>query len=112
MNALIPEAWAQAAAPGGAGAGNIQLILMMLAFAAIFYFLLIRPQQKQLKDHQALLSRLAVGDEIVTTGGLLGRITDVGDTFVTLDLAEGVRGVKVQKAKIASVMPKGTLKKA
>ena len=62
----------------------------------MFYFLLIRPQQKRMKDQQAMLSRLASGDEVVTTGGILGRITEVNDTFVTLEIADGVR-IKVQK---------------
>lgn len=110
MNGLISDAWAQAAP--GAGGGQFQFALLMAAFIALFYFMLIRPQQRRAKEHQTLVSKLAAGDEVVTSGGLLGRITEVGDTFVTLDLAEGVRGVKVQKAKIASLMPKGTLKKA
>lgn len=109
MNALIPAAWAQ----GGSGAGANQLapLLMVVVFVAIFYFLLIRPQQKKAKEHQALVSKLSAGDEIVTTGGILGRITDVGDTFVTLEVADGVR-MKVQKFQVASLMPKGTLKSA
>jgi preprotein translocase subunit YajC len=77
----------------------------------VFYFLLIRPQQKRMKDQQAMLGRLAAGDEVVTTGGILGRITEVNDTFVTLEIADGVR-IKVQKAQITQLMPKGTLKSA
>jgi preprotein translocase subunit YajC len=109
MNALIPDAWAQAT-PGAPG-GQFQFALLMAAFIALFYFMLIRPQQKRAKEHQALVSKLASGDEVVTTGGLLGRVTDVGDTFVTLEIADGVR-VKVQKVQIAQLMPKGTLKSA
>jgi preprotein translocase subunit YajC len=108
MNALIPDAWAQSA-PGGAS--GIAPLLMMGVFIVIFYFLLIRPQQKKAKEHQALLTKLSNGDEVVTTGGLLGRIVDVGDSFITLEVAEGVR-VKVQKFQVASLMPKGTLKSA
>jgi len=84
---------------------------LMAAFIALFYFMLIRPQQRRAKEHQTLVSKLASGDEVVTSGGLLGRITDVGDTFVTLEVAEGVR-VKVQKVQITQLMPKGTLKSA
>ena len=109
MNALIPDAWAQSAAPGGAG--GIAPLLMMVVFIVIFYFLLIRPQQKKAKEHQNLLTRLSAGDEIVTTGGLLGKIVDVGDTFLTVEIADGVK-VKVQKFQVASLMPKGTLKSA
>ena len=109
MNALIPAAWAQSAP--GSGSSQFAPLLMMVVFVVIFYFLLIRPQQKKAKEHQALVSKLSTGDEVVTTGGILGRVTDVGDTFVTLEIADGVR-IKVQKFQIASLMPKGTLKSA
>jgi preprotein translocase subunit YajC len=109
MNGLISDAWAQAA-PGAAG-GQFQFALLMVAFIALFYFMLIRPQQRRAREHQALVSKLAAGDEVVTSGGLLGRITDVGDVFVTLEVADGVR-VKVQKAQVTQLMPKGTLKSA
>jgi preprotein translocase subunit YajC len=109
MNALIPDAFAQGApAPGGFQGAPL---LMMVVFIAIFYFLLIRPQQKKAKEHQNLVSKLAAGDEVVTSGGILGRITDVGDTFVTLEVAEGVR-IKVQRIQIGALVPKGTLKSA
>ncbi|HEY4447806.1 MAG TPA: preprotein translocase subunit YajC [Steroidobacteraceae bacterium] len=109
MNGLITDAWAQAAP--AAGGGSFQFALLMAAFIALFYFMLIRPQQRRAKEHQALLSKLASGDEVVTSGGLLGRVTDVGDTFVTLEVADGVR-VKVQKVQVTQLMPKGTLKSA
>jgi len=84
---------------------------LMAAFIALFYFMLIRPQQRRAKEHQTLVSKLASGDEVVTSGGLLGRITEVGETFVTLEVADGVR-VKVQKVQVTQLMPKGTLKSA
>jgi len=108
MNGLIPDAMAQSAG-GSSPGGQFAPLLMMVVFIAIFYFLLIRPQQKKAKDHQAMVSRLAVGDEVVTGGGLLGKVVEVGDTFVLLEIAEGVR-VKVQKFQVTSLMPKGTLK--
>jgi preprotein translocase subunit YajC len=111
MNALIPAAWAQAAPPGAAPGGSLMTLLFPVALIVIFYFMLIRPQQRKAKEHQALLSKLAAGDEVVTNGGILGRVTDVGDTFITLEIADGVR-VKVQKFQVASLMPKGTLKSA
>lgn len=110
MNGLISDAYAQAAPAAGPG-GQFAPILMMVVFVVIFYFLLIRPQQKKAKEHQALLSKLAAGDEVVTTGGILGKVTDVGDSFITLEIADGVR-VKVQKFQIGSLMPKGTVKSA
>lgn len=109
MNGLISEAWAQAA-PGGAPS-QFTPLLMVVVFFVIFYFLLFRPQQKRAREHQNLVSKLAAGDEVVTTGGLLGKVTDVGDTFVTLEIADGVR-IKVQKVQITQLMPKGTLKSA
>jgi preprotein translocase subunit YajC len=110
MNGLISDAFAQAAAPGPAGS-PLGFGLTMVAFLAVFYFLLIRPQQKKAKEHQALLSKLATGDEVVTTGGLLGKVTEVGESFVTIEIADGVR-VKVQKYQVGSLMPKGTVKSA
>jgi preprotein translocase subunit YajC len=108
MNGLIPEAMAQSA--GGAAPGQgIAPILMMVVFIAIFYFLLIRPQQKKAKEHQSMVKALAVGDEVVTAGGILGKIVDVGDAFVTLEIAPNVQ-IKVQKFQVTSQMPKGTLK--
>jgi preprotein translocase subunit YajC len=109
MNPLIPPAFAQGA-PASTGS-QIAPLLVMVVFIVIFYFLLIRPQQKKAKEHQALVSKLAVGDEVVTNGGLLGRVTDVGDSFVTLEVADSVR-VKVQKFQVSALMPKGTLKSA
>jgi preprotein translocase subunit YajC len=109
MNSLIPAAWAQAGA--ASGGSPLAFPLMMVAFVAIFYFLLLRPQQKKAKDHQNMIAKLATGDEVVTSGGVLGRITEVGDAFVTLEVADGVR-MKVQKAQVTSLMPKGTLKSA
>jgi preprotein translocase subunit YajC len=93
------------------GGGQLAPLLMMVVFIAIFYFLLIRPQQRKAKEHQAMVAKLAQGDEVVTAGGLLGRVLDVGDTFVTLEIADGVR-VKVQRFQVISLMPKGTLKSA
>ena len=109
MNGLISPAWAQAApSPAGSPYG---FMFMMVAFVIIFYFMLIRPQQKKAKEHQAMLAKISSGDEIVTTGGILGRVVEVGDAFITLEVADGVR-LKVQKVQIGSLMPKGTLKSA
>ena len=109
MNGLISDAWAQAAP--GASPNPYMPLLMVGVFFVIFYFLLFRPQQKRAREHQSLVSKLANGDEVVTTGGILGKVTDIGDTFVTLEIADGVR-IKVQKAQVTQLMPKGTLKSA
>lgn len=110
MTDLISDAWAQAS-PGAPGGGPLPVWLLMAGILAMFYFMLIRPQQKRAREHQALISKLAAGDEVVTSGGLLGRVADVGDTFVTLEIADGVR-IKVQKVQITQLVPKGTLKSA
>ncbi len=109
MNALIPEAYAQAA--GAAPGGSFAPLLMMVVFIVIFYFLLIRPQQKKAKEHQAMLAKVAPGDEVVTSGGILGKVVEVGDSFTTVEIADGVR-IKVQKFQISSLVPKGTVKGA
>lgn len=75
----------------------------------LFYFLLIRPQQKKLKEHRALLSALQKGDEVVTNGGTVGRVVKAGETYLTLDIADGVE-IVVQRSAIANKLEKGTLK--
>jgi preprotein translocase subunit YajC len=106
MNFLIDTAWAQSA-PGQSNPYGF--LIMMGLFFVIFYFMLIRPQSKRAKEHRAMLAALAVGDEVVTGGGLLGKVTELGDTFVTVEVADGVN-LKVQKNQITALMPKGTLK--
>jgi preprotein translocase subunit YajC len=110
MNSLISPAWAQGA-PGAAAGNPMEFGVVMVLMVAVFYFLLLRPQQKKQKEHQLLMSKLAAGDEVVTTGGVLGKIIEVGDSFVTLEVADGVR-IKVQKFQVSALMPKGTLKSA
>ena len=109
MSFFIQNAYAQGAAP--AQGGSFGFLLMMGLFFVIFYFMLIRPQSKRAKEHRAMLAALATGDEVVTSGGILGKVTEVGDNFVTVEVAEGVR-LKVQKSQVAGVMPKGTVKSA
>ena len=110
MSLLISSAYAQSGGASGSAGGGFQIIILVV-FVAVFYFLVIRPQQKRVKDQQSMISRLTSGDEVVTSGGMLGRITEVGDNFITLEIADGVR-IKVQKAQITQLMPKGTLKNA
>ena len=107
LDFFIASAYAQDAAPQGGLMSFLPLIIIFI----IFYFLLIRPQMKRAKEHRKLVSELAVGDEIVTNGGLLGKITKVGESFVTVELADNVQ-IKLQRHAVASVMPKGTVKSA
>jgi preprotein translocase subunit YajC len=109
MDWLIPTAYAQAA--GGAQPNPLTSMLPLVLIFVVFYFLLIRPQTKRAKEHKAMVAALAAGDEIVTSGGLLGRITEAGEQFLTVEIAEGVR-VRVQRHTVSSVLPKGTMKSA
>jgi preprotein translocase subunit YajC len=102
---------AQAAGGAPSGGSPMSMFVMMGLFVVIFYFLLIRPQQKKQKEHQAMLGKLAAGDEVLTAGGIVGRIIEVGDSFVTLEIADNVR-IKVQRYQVTSLVPKGTLKGA
>lgn len=106
MSFFISDAMAQAAPQ--AGAGWEALIFPILLIVA-FYFLLIRPQTKRAKEHKKMVEELKKGDEVVTGGGLLGRITEIGENFIQLEVAEGVQ-LKIQKQAVGSLMPKGTYK--
>jgi len=109
MSIFISDAYAQAA--GGSQQGGLMSLLPLVAIFIVFYFLLIRPQQKRAKEHRKMTEAVAKGDEVVTTGGTLGKVTGVGESFVTVEVAQGVE-VKVQRAAIQALMPKGTIKSA
>ena len=111
MNLFIADAYAQAADPAAQQGGGLVSIMMLVVMFVAFYFLLIRPQAKRAKEHKAMISALAKGDEVVTTGGTLGRVTDLNDNYVTVEIAEGVN-VKVQRQAVQTVLPKGTMKSA
>jgi preprotein translocase subunit YajC len=104
MDFLISSAYAQDSASQGGLMGFLPLILIFV----VFYFMLIRPQMKRAKEHKQLVAALAKGDEVVTNGGILGKITALGDSFITMELAENVQ-IKVQRHAIANVVPKGTV---
>jgi len=89
--------------------GGFEIFIMIGIFFAIMYFMIIRPQQKRSKDHQKLIGSLSKGDEVVTSGGMLGKILKIGDNSITLEISEGV-AIKLQKHSISSVLPKGTLR--
>ena len=107
LDFFIASAHAQdATQPGG-----LMSFLPLIIIFVIFYFLLIRPQMKRAKEHKKLVAELGNGDEVVTNGGILGRITNVGESFITVELVDNVQ-IKVQRHAIASIMPKGTIKSA
>lgn len=108
MDWFISTASAQAA--GAAAQTNpIVSMLPLLLIFVVFYFMLIRPQSKRAKEHRAMLAALEVGTEVATAGGILGKVTELGDNFVTVEIASNVL-VKVQRSTISQVLPKGTIK--
>ena len=109
MDWFISSAHAHAA--GAAQPNPLMQMLPLVLIFVVFYFLLIRPQTKRAKEHRAMVAALAVGDEVVTGGGLLGKVTEVSDQFLTVEIADGV-AVKIQRHTVQSVLPKGTLKSA
>ena len=106
---VITPAYAQAAPVGPFGGGDYTSFLMMIAIFAVFYFLLIRPQQKKAKEAKAMLEALQKGDEIVTAGGVLGKISKLGDQYLTVEIASGTE-IMVQRGAVAQLLPKGTIK--
>lgn len=108
MSFFISDAMAQGA--GGPQTGTLELILPLLLMFGIFYFLLIRPQQKKAKEHKNMVTALKKGDEIITTGGIFAKVTDIDETFMTCKIAENVE-IKVQSHAVSTVLPKGTIKK-
>jgi len=102
---------APAAGQGGAAGGGMGFLLMMVALFVLMYFMMIRPQMKRQKEQRAMIAALGKGDEVVTNGGLAGRIDELGESFMLVEIADGVK-VRVQRSAIAQVLPKGTLKGA
>ncbi|WP_225763563.1 preprotein translocase subunit YajC [Stenotrophomonas sp. Marseille-Q4652] len=102
---LLPVAQATSAPMG------MSTLLFPVILIAIMYFMMIRPQMKRQKEHKAMLEKIARGDEVLTSGGIAGVVTEIGDNFVTIEVADNVR-IRVQKGAIGNVLPKGTLKSA
>lgn len=110
MSFFISDAMADTAAAGASSTmGTIAGLAPLVLFAVIFYFLLIRPQAKRQKEHKRMIEALGKGDEIVTAGGIAGRIADLGDNFLLLEVADGVQ-VKIRRIAVESVLPRGSLK--
>ena len=110
MDFFISTARAQAAGAAG-GQGIMSALMLPIALLVVFYFALIRPQNKRAKEQREMMSKIAEGDEVSTAGGLLGKVVAVGDQFVTLEIASGVN-VKIYKHQISQLLPKGTVKNA
>ncbi len=105
LDFLISPAYAQS----GAAPNPLMQFLPLVLLVILFYFMLIRPQMKRSKEHRNMLDSLAKGDEVVTSGGLAGKVANIGEAYVTVEIAENVV-IKVQKSAISSVLPKGSLK--
>jgi preprotein translocase subunit YajC len=108
LNSLITPAYAQAAPAAGPGA-DLMTFLPIIAIFVVFYFLLIRPQQKRAKETKAMLEALQKGDEVVTAGGVVGRIAKLGDQYATVEIAPSVE-ITVQRGAVSQLLPKGTIK--
>jgi len=107
---LISSAFAQAApAAGGDVQSSLMGMLPLVLMFVVLYFVMIRPQMKKAKEHKAMVEALAKGDEVVSAGGLLGRVSKLGDTYVGIEVANGVE-VQIQRTAVVQVLPKGTLK--
>jgi preprotein translocase subunit YajC len=110
IDLVIADAHAQSApAASSPFGGDLMAFLPMIAIFVVFYFLLIRPQQKKAKEARAMLDALQKGDEIVTAGGVLGKISKLGDQYLTVEIASGIE-IMVQRGAVAQLLPKGTIK--
>lgn len=105
---FISNAYAQAAAPAGVGGGLMSFLPIILMFV-VLYFLMVRPQMKRQKEQKAMIDALGKGDEVVTAGGIVGKVTKVADAYVTLEVAEGTE-IVMQRASVTVLLPKGTIK--
>ncbi|MES2561755.1 MAG: preprotein translocase subunit YajC [Pseudomonadota bacterium] len=104
---FVSNAWAQAPAAGAGG--GFESMLLIGAMFAVLYFLMIRPQMKRAKEHKTMIEALQRGDEVITAGGVLGRITKMGEGYVGVEISPNVE-IQVQRAAVQMVLPKGTIK--
>ena len=106
----FPTSFVIAQAAPAAGAPNpIMTFLPLILLFAVFYFLMIRPQMKRQKEHRNMVAALSKGDEVVTNGGIAGKVDEVGESFITVEIAPNVK-IKLQKGAVQQVLPKGSLK--
>jgi preprotein translocase subunit YajC len=106
---LISPAYAQAPAAGSMGLGSFEPLLMIGLMFVVMYFVLIRPQMKRAKEHKQLLEGLQKGDEVVALGGVVGKVIELGDQYVTLEIAPSTQ-IVVQRPAVQVLLPKGTIK--
>ena len=108
---FISEAFAQTApaATGGGAESSLMSLLPLVLMFVVLYFIMIRPQMKRQKEHKALIEALAKGDEVVTAGGLLGKVAKLGESYIHVEVSNGVE-IQVQRSAVVQVLPKGTLK--
>ena len=106
---FISNAYAQSTAANGGAAGSLMQFLPLVLMFVVLYFIMIRPQMKRQKEHRAMLDALAKGDEVATAGGLLGKVTKLGDTYIGVEVASGVE-VQLQRSAVVQVLPKGSIK--
>ncbi len=112
MNFFISDAYAAASSVATpAPNSGLNTLIMIGVFVVALYFIMLRPQQKRIKEHRNMVNSLAKGDEIITNGGLLGKITHISDHFLTISIAENVE-IKIQKSAVSTTVPKGTIKSA
>ena len=104
---LISQAWAQSA--GGQQGGGLESMLLIVLMFVVLYFLMIRPQMKRAKEHKSMIEALQKGDEVVTAGGVLGRIAKLNENYITLEVANNVE-IQVQRPAVQVILPKGTIK--
>ena len=109
MSFFISDAIAESGAAAAQQPDPLASLLLPIGLVVLFYFFLIRPQSKRQKEHKQMVSELQKGEEVITSGGILGKITNVNDDFVTLEISKDI-SIKIQKAAVQTVMPKGTIK--
>ena len=109
---FISEAFAQAAPAAAAGGDTMSTLTSMLPLVLMFvvlYFIMIRPQMKRQKEHKAMVEALAKGDEVITSGGVLGKVSKLGESILCVEIANGVE-IQIQRSAVTQVLPKGTIK--
>lgn len=106
---FISSAFAQTAAAGGDTQSSLMSMLPLVLMFVVLYFVMIRPQMKKTKEHRAMIDALARGDEVVTSGGMLGKVTKLGDGYLSLEIANGVE-IQIQRGAVVQVLPKGSIK--